>query len=219
MGGAGVGHPASGSPGLMWSCDSESRINSVNHSGFFLFFPHDCLPFCLDKYERDKDRVWAEAGELWHVCSDAWPLRLRRGEKVEIKMQRSIKQNTIFSKVIFGKNSDRPKGEVQEVVYHPAKKHKAGEKLKVKLKMDTGWFDYIAPCYQCTYIDIDQAEETLAVVLSKPAWMWGAEMGANSVSRKRREIGYPHLKRSLGRSRDWQWSGLEYSERPESWPG
>ena len=36
-------------------------------------------------------------------------------------------------------------------------------------------------CLQCTYIEIDQAAETLAVVLSKPAWMWGAEMGANSV--------------------------------------
>ena len=34
---------------------------------------------------------------------------------------------------------------------------------------------------QCTYIEIEQAAETLAVVLSKPAWMWGAEMGANSV--------------------------------------
>ena len=38
-------------------------------------------------------------------------------------------------------------------------------------------FDEI--CLQCTYIEIEQAEESLAVVLSKPAWMWGAEMGAN----------------------------------------
>ena len=36
-------------------------------------------------------------------------------------------------------------------------------------------------CLQCTFIEIDQAAGTLAVVLSKPAWMWGAEMGANSV--------------------------------------
>ena len=35
--------------------------------------------------------------------------------------------------------------------------------------------------FQCTYIEVDQAERTLSVVLSKPAWMWGAEMGANSV--------------------------------------
>ena len=33
---------------------------------------------------------------------------------------------------------------------------------------------------QCTYIEVDQAAETLSVLLSKPAWMWGAEMGANS---------------------------------------
>lgn len=32
---------------------------------------------------------------------------------------------------------------------------------------------------QCTYIQISQVEQTHAVVLSKPAWMWGAEMGAN----------------------------------------
>lgn len=34
-------------------------------------------------------------------------------------------------------------------------------------------------CLQCTYIQIPQVERTHAVVLSKPAWMWGAEMGAN----------------------------------------
>ena len=32
---------------------------------------------------------------------------------------------------------------------------------------------------QCTYIEIDQVPETYAVVLSRPAWLWGAEMGAN----------------------------------------
>ncbi|KAK3922931.1 Secernin-3, partial [Frankliniella fusca] len=31
----------------------------------------------------------------------------------------------------------------------------------------------------CTYIEIDQAEKTFPVILSKPSWMWGAEMGAN----------------------------------------
>ena len=33
--------------------------------------------------------------------------------------------------------------------------------------------------FQCTYIEIPQAPKTLAVILSKPAWMWGAEIGAN----------------------------------------
>ncbi|CAN7997989.1 unnamed protein product, partial [Ixodes pacificus] len=63
--------------------------------------------------------------------------------------------------VVFGKNSDRPAGEVQEVVYVPRTSHGAGAKL------------------QCTYIEVDQVAETSAVMLSKPAWMWGAEMGAN----------------------------------------
>lgn len=31
----------------------------------------------------------------------------------------------------------------------------------------------------CTYISIDQVSHTYSVILSKPAWMWGAEMGAN----------------------------------------
>ncbi|XP_008316074.1 secernin-2 [Cynoglossus semilaevis] len=63
--------------------------------------------------------------------------------------------------VIFGKNSDRPRDEVQEVAYYPAASHLPGSML------------------QCTYIQIPQVEQTHAVVLSKPAWMWGAEMGAN----------------------------------------
>jgi hypothetical protein len=33
---------------------------------------------------------------------------------------------------------------------------------------------------KCTYIEVDQAPSTLACILSKPNWMWGAEMGANS---------------------------------------
>uniref|UniRef100_W5N8G0 Secernin-2 n=1 Tax=Lepisosteus oculatus TaxID=7918 RepID=W5N8G0_LEPOC len=63
--------------------------------------------------------------------------------------------------VIFGKNSDRPSDEVQEVVYFPAASHPPGSKV------------------ECTYIEIPQAESTHAVVLSRPAWLWGAEMGAN----------------------------------------
>ena len=33
--------------------------------------------------------------------------------------------------------------------------------------------------FQCTYISIPQVETTHGVVLSKPAWIWGAEIGAN----------------------------------------
>lgn len=63
--------------------------------------------------------------------------------------------------VIFGKNSDRPSEEVQEVVYEPQADHDDGSKV------------------QCTYIEVDQVPHTHAVILSKPSWMWGAEMGAN----------------------------------------
>jgi dipeptidase len=31
----------------------------------------------------------------------------------------------------------------------------------------------------CTYISVDQVRETYRVLLFKPSWMWGAEMGAN----------------------------------------
>ncbi|XP_004476859.1 secernin-3 isoform X1 [Dasypus novemcinctus] len=69
---------------------------------------------------------------------------------------------TVENRIIFGKNSDRPCDEVQEVVYFPAAVHdNLGEPLK------------------CTYIEIDQVPETYAIVLSRPAWLWGAEMGAN----------------------------------------
>lgn len=66
---------------------------------------------------------------------------------------------------IFGKNSDRPQQEVQEIIYVPAKTYEANSRL------------------QCTYIEIDQTEKTNAVVLSKPSWMkFGAESGANEYS-------------------------------------
>ena len=32
---------------------------------------------------------------------------------------------------------------------------------------------------KCTYIAIPQVATTHGVVLSKPAWLWGAEIGAN----------------------------------------
>ncbi|KAM9305975.1 secernin-3 [Gastrophryne carolinensis] len=68
---------------------------------------------------------------------------------------------TVGSRTIFGKNSDRPSDEVQEVVYFPAQSYGPGEKL------------------ECTYIEIEQVEKTYAVVLSRPSWLWGAEMGGN----------------------------------------
>jgi secernin len=62
---------------------------------------------------------------------------------------------------IFGKNSDREADETQLVVSVPSKTYPSKEDL------------------QCTYIAIPQARRTFATVLSKPFWMWGAEMGVN----------------------------------------
>ncbi|XP_054032728.1 secernin-2 [Dryobates pubescens] len=73
----------------------------------------------------------------------------------------ALPPDTAAPAVIFGKNSDRPRHEVQEVVYIPAAVHPPGSKV------------------QCTYLEIEQVERTHAVVLSRPAWLWGAEMGAN----------------------------------------
>ncbi|XP_070831795.1 secernin-3 [Chaetodon trifascialis] len=73
----------------------------------------------------------------------------------------ALPPSTVGQRIIFGKNSDRPCDEVQEVVYFPARDYNAGEKV------------------ECTYIEVEQVAHTHAVVLSRPAWLWGAEMGAN----------------------------------------
>ena len=61
---------------------------------------------------------------------------------------------------IFAKNSDRSPNEIQISEYHPAR-------------------DGLSGNVSCTYISIPQARQTYAVLLSRPAWMWGAEMGIN----------------------------------------
>ena len=63
--------------------------------------------------------------------------------------------------VIFAKNSDREANEAQAVEFHSRKEYPKGSKLK------------------CTYIEIPQAERTFGVLISRPFWMWGAEMGVN----------------------------------------
>lgn len=83
--------------------------------------------------------------------------------------------------VIFGKNSDRPKEEVQDIVFYPAAEYPTGTLLQVLRQLYyfmPNQYLTISIC-QCTYIEIEQASSTNAVVLSKPNWMWGAEMGAN----------------------------------------
>jgi secernin len=63
--------------------------------------------------------------------------------------------------VFFGKNSDRPFEEQQPLAYYPRKTYRSNEEVK------------------CTYLSIPQVEETYALLVSQPSWMWGGEMGAN----------------------------------------
>lgn len=70
--------------------------------------------------------------------------------------------DTLFKKigddVIFLKNSDRAANEPNLVVYYPARKAK-GE-------------------LKCTYISVAD-KDSFAVLLYKPSWIWGGEMGIN----------------------------------------
>lgn len=72
----------------------------------------------------------------------------------------AIPSATSDGAVWFGKNSDREPGEAQLVEHLPARHHTAAN-------------------VQCTYLAIPQTNHTFEVVLSRPFWMWGAEMGAN----------------------------------------
>ena len=60
----------------------------------------------------------------------------------------------------FGKNSDRSPNEPQVVEFYPAMTH-------------------VETTVKTTYIEVDQVKETKAIILSRPSWMWGGEMGVN----------------------------------------
>lgn len=63
--------------------------------------------------------------------------------------------------VLFAKNSDRDANEAQFPEWHPAADHAESEPIR------------------CTYIEIPQVTHTNAVLISRPFWMWGAEIGTN----------------------------------------
>jgi len=65
------------------------------------------------------------------------------------------------SGVLFAKNSDRDANEAQLLEWHARASHPVRARLK------------------CTWIEIPEAPQTHAVLLSRPWWMWGAEMGTN----------------------------------------
>ena len=65
------------------------------------------------------------------------------------------------STVIFGKNSDRRVNEPHIMIHAPRGDHRKDSRIKA------------------TYISIPQVSRTHEVLLFKPAWIWGAEMGCN----------------------------------------
>ncbi len=63
--------------------------------------------------------------------------------------------------IIFGKNSDRDVNEPHYVEIIPEREFPAGSNV------------------DCTYVTIPQVEKTYRVLLCRPVWIWGAEMGVN----------------------------------------
>jgi len=73
----------------------------------------------------------------------------------------ALGNSTADGSVILAKNSDREPNEAHENLCIPRMKHPDGSKVR------------------CTYLEIPQVTETNAILLAKPYWIWGAEMGAN----------------------------------------
>ncbi len=72
----------------------------------------------------------------------------------------ALAPTTLNGHAILAKNSDREPNEAQLLTIVP---HRAHSESRLKT----------------TYIEVDQIRETNAVLLCRPFWMWGAEMGVN----------------------------------------
>ncbi|MCD8082270.1 MAG: C69 family dipeptidase [Clostridiales bacterium] len=73
----------------------------------------------------------------------------------------ATREMTVDGYTIFGKNSDRNCNEPQYFVHIPRSEHSANEMVT------------------CTYLTVEQVRHTNALLLSKPSWIWGGEMGIN----------------------------------------
>ncbi len=73
----------------------------------------------------------------------------------------ALGNSTADGSVLFAKNSDREPNEAHHLLQIPPADHNPGEMV------------------QCTYTSIPQVAHTNTVLLAKPFWIWGAEMGAN----------------------------------------
>jgi secernin len=71
----------------------------------------------------------------------------------------ALPSETARGAMLFAKNSDRERNEAQALEMHG--RRRGGGELRL------------------TYIAIPDVDEAHAVLLSRPCWMWGAEMGAN----------------------------------------
>ncbi len=68
---------------------------------------------------------------------------------------------TATAACLFAKNSDREPEESQPIEIISGRRHESGQALRA------------------TYVTIPQAAQTWTVLLSRPFWTWGAEMGVN----------------------------------------
>ncbi|HPA39977.1 MAG TPA: carcinine hydrolase/isopenicillin-N N-acyltransferase family protein, partial [Phenylobacterium sp.] len=73
----------------------------------------------------------------------------------------ALSAQTARGATLFAKNSDRERNEAQVLEIHPRRRRSDSGRMRL------------------TYLSIPEVEETHAVLISRPFWMWGAEMGAN----------------------------------------